>query len=117
MAGSTKSCTSALAWRSESAKSAARQQRNPAFESNLPRRAAATFRRRCEPRFGERDQGSCTYIGSSGRRCGARRRLELHHIKPFALGGPAEAANLTLHCAAHNQLIAKDELLCAHLPP
>ncbi len=42
-----------------------------------------------------RDQGCCSYVDPhSGRRCGSRYRLEIDHIVPFALGGPAESSNL-----------------------
>ena len=41
-----------------------------------------------------RDQGCCTYVAPhSGRRCGSRYRLEIDHIKPFALGGATELSN------------------------
>jgi 5-methylcytosine-specific restriction endonuclease McrA len=50
----------------------------------------------------QRDCGQCAFVGSTGRRCGSRHQLELHHLEPFARGGPATAANLTLRCRAHN---------------
>ncbi len=52
-----------------------------------------------------RDGGCCSYVDPhSGRRCGSRFLLELDHIVPFALGGSAEPANLSLSCAAHHRL-------------
>ena len=48
-----------------------------------------------------RDCGRCTFIGRHGR-CTQTRYLELHHIHPYALGGPATVENLTLRCRAHN---------------
>jgi hypothetical protein len=55
----------------------------------------------------ERDGGRCAFVGSNGRRCGSRHRLEFHHRKPFAVGGEATAGNLTLRCAQHNQYEAR----------
>ena len=57
----------------------------------------------------ERDEGRCTFVGTGGHRCGSSMRLELHHIVPFALGGPDTPDNLTLHCGAHNRLVAERE--------
>ncbi len=37
----------------------------------------------------ERDQGQCTFAGSTGRRCKARRFLEFDHVEPVARGGKA----------------------------
>jgi hypothetical protein len=31
----------------------------------------------------KRDGGQCTFVGSTGRRCGSRHQLQLHHIDPF----------------------------------
>ena len=55
----------------------------------------------------ERDGGRCTFVGSSGHRCGETRALELHHREPWARGGPDTPGNLTLHCRAHNALLAR----------
>ncbi len=54
-----------------------------------------------------RDEGQCTFVGNRGHRCGSQTRLQLHHRNTFARGGPATAANLTLHCATHDQLQAE----------
>ena len=35
-----------------------------------------------------RDGGQCAFIGSTGHRCTSRHQLQLHHLHPFALGGP-----------------------------
>ena len=52
-----------------------------------------------------RDQGCCSYVDPhSGRRCGSRYRLEIDHVVPFALGGPAELSNLRIRCRAHHRL-------------
>jgi 5-methylcytosine-specific restriction endonuclease McrA len=45
-----------------------------------------------------RDGGQCAFVGSTGRRCVSRHQLELHHLDPFAMGGPSIAANLALRC-------------------
>lgn len=55
----------------------------------------------------KRDQGRCTFVGESGRRCEARNNLEFDHIEPVARGGEATVANLRLRCRAHNQLEAE----------
>ena len=49
-----------------------------------------------------RDEGQCTFVSDDGRRCGARGRLELDHVKPWAVGGEATLQNLRLRCSAHN---------------
>jgi hypothetical protein len=51
----------------------------------------------------ERDQGRCTFVSSSGRRCESRKFLEYDHIEPVARGGTATAGGLRLRCRAHNQ--------------
>jgi len=50
-----------------------------------------------------RDGGECTFCAEDGRRCGARRFLELDHVTPWAAGGESTALNLRLRCRAHNQ--------------
>lgn len=54
-----------------------------------------------------RDGGCCTFRAEDGRRCGARRFLELDHIEPWAEGGESTAGNLRLRCRAHNQHAAR----------
>jgi hypothetical protein len=63
------------------------------------RHIPAAVRRAVSRRDGER----CTFVGEGGRRCSARGFLEFHHLKPYAVGGPATVANLTLRCVAHNR--------------
>jgi len=48
-----------------------------------------------------RDGARCAFVGAEGR-CAERGFLELHHVVPFADGGPASAENLELRCRAHN---------------
>jgi hypothetical protein len=54
-----------------------------------------------------RDLGRCAFVGTSGRRCEERRFLEFHHLKPFAIGGEATVAGLSIRCRAHNGHEAK----------
>jgi 5-methylcytosine-specific restriction endonuclease McrA len=49
----------------------------------------------------KRDGGRCAFVGPHGR-CTQTRYLELHHIHPFALGGPSTVENIALRCRAHN---------------
>lgn len=50
----------------------------------------------------ERDGGQCAFVSADGRRCPARGYLEFHHVRPYALGGPATVENIQLRCRAHN---------------
>ncbi len=50
-----------------------------------------------------RDQGRCTFVGSTGKRCEATHYLQIDHIVPFARGGSSTVGNLRLLCARHNQ--------------
>jgi 5-methylcytosine-specific restriction endonuclease McrA len=54
-----------------------------------------------------RDEGRCTFVAASGRRCEARHRLEFDHVVPVALGGGSTVAGLRLLCRTHNQLEAE----------
>jgi hypothetical protein len=47
-------------------------------------------------------------VSPGGRRCEDRRRLELDHIEPVALGGPSTVDCLRLRCRAHNILHAEE---------
>jgi len=46
-----------------------------------------------------RDEGRCAFVGADGR-CRETGWLELHHVVPFARGGPTTARNLELRCRA-----------------
>ncbi len=50
-----------------------------------------------------RDRGRCAFHSRNHHRCTETGGLEFHHVKPFALGGPATADNIELRCRAHNQ--------------
>ena len=62
-----------------------------------------------------RDGGQCAFIGSTGHRCTSRHQLQLHHLHPFALGGPPLAANLSLRCRAHNLHAAEQDYGREHI--
>jgi len=55
----------------------------------------------------ERDRRQCTFVSTSGIRCGARRFLEVDHIQPVARGGKPTVDGLRLRCRAHNQYEAE----------
>jgi hypothetical protein len=49
-----------------------------------------------------RDRGQCAFVAETGHRCTQRAFLEIHHIQPYALYGPAAVGNLSLRCRRHN---------------
>jgi hypothetical protein len=49
-----------------------------------------------------RDRGRCAFVAANGRRCTERVFLEFHHREPYAIGGEATVANISLRCRAHN---------------
>jgi hypothetical protein len=49
-----------------------------------------------------RDGAQCAFVSGRGRRCTERAFLEFHHREPYAIGGEATAANISLRCRAHN---------------
>jgi hypothetical protein len=49
-----------------------------------------------------RDRGRCAFVGANGQRCTERAFLELHHREPYAIGGEATVANISLRCRRHN---------------
>jgi 5-methylcytosine-specific restriction endonuclease McrA len=55
-----------------------------------------------------RDDGRCAFVGSDGR-CRETGWLEIHHVVPFARGGPTTTENLELRCRAHNAYEAERE--------
>jgi hypothetical protein len=48
-----------------------------------------------------RDGAQCAFVGTQGR-CSERGGLEIHHVVPFADGGPTVADNVSLRCRQHN---------------
>jgi len=70
----------------------------------------------------QRDSNQCTYCSPDGKRCTERYRLQIDHIRPYALGGTHKADNLRLLCRAHNSLFAervfgKEKILGFHSRP
>jgi 5-methylcytosine-specific restriction endonuclease McrA len=63
----------------------------------------------------KRDGGCCAFVGSTGRRCNSCHQVQLHHLAPFAMGGPATAANLTLRCRVHNHHAAEQDYGAEHI--
>ena len=55
----------------------------------------------------KRDGGRCTFVGTNGRRCESKTRLEYDHVKSVARGGRTCTDNLRLRCRAHNQYEAE----------
>lgn len=51
----------------------------------------------------KRDQRSCQAVLPGGKRCGARRWVEVHHIHPRAAGGDHRLENLITLCSAHHR--------------
>jgi hypothetical protein len=49
-----------------------------------------------------RDGGRCGFVSADGRRCSKSVFLEFHHCEPYAIGGEATVANISLRCRAHN---------------
>jgi hypothetical protein len=49
-----------------------------------------------------RDGGRCAFVAANGRRCRERVFLEFHHREPYAIGGEATVANVSLRCRGHN---------------
>jgi 5-methylcytosine-specific restriction endonuclease McrA len=68
-----------------------------------PRHVSAQVRRA----VWERDQGQCTFVSGSGRRCETRKFLEYDHVEPVARGGAATVEGMRLRCRAHNQYEAE----------
>ncbi len=79
-----------------------RPQSNPR-PSNAPRTIPALVKRE----VWERDQGQCTFVGESGRRCSARMLLGFDHIDEVARGGEATTDRMRLRCRGHNQFTAE----------
>ena len=52
-----------------------------------------------------RDGGRCAHVGESGKRCGADRFVDVHHVRPVSRGGGNEPENLTTLCSFHHDLI------------
>jgi hypothetical protein len=55
----------------------------------------------------KRDGGRCAFVSVDGGRCTQREFLQFHHVDPYAKGGPATVANISLRCRPHNQYEAE----------
>jgi hypothetical protein len=51
------------------------------------------------------NNGQCSSTDENGKRCAARRFLDIHHIQPISQGGSDQIENLTLLCNGHHQAI------------
>ena len=52
-----------------------------------------------------RDGGRCAHVGEAGKRCGADRFVDVHHVRPVSRGGGNEPSNLTTLCPFHHDLV------------
>ena len=73
--------------------------RKPAFTTKPSRYIPAPVRQA----VWNRDEGRCAFVSKDGRRCNSKYQVEVHHIDPYALGGPATEENLSLRCRQHNR--------------
>jgi hypothetical protein len=55
----------------------------------------------------ERDEDRCRFVDAAGHRCSARVFVQLHHRKPWAVGGEHSTENCSLSCKVHNRLMAE----------
>jgi len=83
----------------------------PNFDTQSAPSSNPSPNRRCPAAVGRavflRDGQQCSYVSPDGRRCSARRCLELDHVVPWAVGGESTIENLRLRCRAHNQRYAR----------
>ncbi len=56
----------------------------------------------------QRDQGRCSFVSPSGKRCTEEDQIEFDHARPHGDGGSATVANVRLLCARHNQHQARE---------
>jgi hypothetical protein len=64
----------------------------------------------------QRDGGQCAFVATNGRRCSERSYIEFHHAnEPYAFGGAATVANISLRCRAHN--VYESELIFGPFDP
>ena len=87
------------------------QKQTPSLEAKTKLSSKKTQKRKALPaetihRVQLRDQGRCSHIDPhSQKRCGARRFLEIHHIKPLSEGGSDDVDNLQLLCSGHHKMV------------
>jgi HNH endonuclease len=52
-----------------------------------------------------RDNAQCTFVAEGGRRCDAKRYLQVHHLRHREHGGGHEATNLQTLCFRHHRYV------------
>lgn len=87
---------------------ARRESRKAALPSpkpkTMPRRPPSPIRDRVLLASGQR----CEFVSPSGRRCAETKRLQIDHVRPYALGGTSiDERNLRCLCAAHNRYFGR----------
>jgi hypothetical protein len=56
-----------------------------------------------------RDGGRCQWHLAGGGLCGSALRVEIHHLRPWSIGGPpAEASELECLCQAHHRMATEE---------
>ena len=81
----------------------------PISEQRLPAQKRAHIARATRREVAARDASCCSFVSKEGKRCESRAFLQFHHHEAWAEGGADSAENLSLFCAAHNQLLAEQE--------
>jgi 5-methylcytosine-specific restriction endonuclease McrA len=93
--------------RSDSLRNAPARSDSNAEASPAPARSSRHIPAAVRRQVWQRDGGRCTFSDARGVRCRATRAIEFHHERPYALGGPHCAENITLRCRSHNELAAE----------
>lgn len=52
-----------------------------------------------------RDRGLCQYQSAAGNKCQSSFWVDIHHVKPYAIGGKHEVSNLVTLCRNHHEYI------------
>ncbi len=94
-------------------------------ETSTPRAARATTPRDKRPSrqvpaairraVWQRDEGRCTYVSSSGRRCNSKEFIEFDHADAWEWTHSHSIEGITLRCRAHNQLRAREDFGEKHM--
>jgi len=84
----------------------------PASPNSAPSRHIPAAIRRA---VSQRDEGRCSYVSSSGRRCEAREFLEFDHVEAWAFTHAHSIQGITLRCRAHNQQRARSDFGDRHM--
>lgn len=70
---------------------------------NAPRPLQRAIPKSIRNRVLIRDKGQCTHLDEMGNRCGSRKWVEVHHVKPFSEGGDHSLENLATLCYGHHK--------------